>query len=149
MTAFALLHTYSEPTARSVIEPWIVALDSLPADATHLRLVATKGEWTPLAGLGSCGPNGLLTSALDDARLIVTDCPAGALIGRVGGSSASLKSPAVDAAAGESKPFPVGSHAVMKLPAGALGPLFLGFNMMFRPFSLVSLEVEIHVGKAG
>lgn len=149
MTVFSLFHTYSEPAPRSVVEPWIVALDLLPADATYLRLIATRGEWTPLAGLGTCGPNGLLTSALTDDRLIVTDCPAGALIGRIGGSSASLKSPTPDTAAGESKPFPVGSHVLLKVPAGALGPLYLGFNMMFRPFSLVSLEVEIHVGKPG
>jgi hypothetical protein len=127
-----------------IAEPWLVALEELGV-STYLKLVVT-GSWTPMAGLGSCGPDGIHTSAIPDDRLILTDCPAGALIGRVGGSSASLKAATPDA--GESKPFAIGSYAVVKLPDNAVGPLFVGFNILIRPLKLEKLEVVILGGRA-
>jgi hypothetical protein len=107
-----------------------------------LRLTAT-GRWTPLSGLPECGPDGLTGISFPDDRLIVGDCSAGALIGRIGGSSASLKATYADTASGESKPFPIGSHCVLKLADKASGPLFIGFNILTRPVTLAQLDLRI------
>jgi hypothetical protein len=92
---------------------------------------------TPMSGLPECGPDGLVGQTFPADRLFVSDCAVGALLGRIGGSSASLKGGAAPASqGGESKPdpaaakaddgpsnpFPVGSHTVIKLPADAIGP---------------------------
>ena len=125
-----------------VVAPWLLALEDLGAATTYLKLKA-KGKWIPMAGLSACGPDGLTGQSFDDTRLLVADCPVGALIGRIGGSSASLKTltPSVDA--GEGKPFPIGCYALLKLPVNVVGPLFIGFNIVLRPMPLESLEVEI------
>jgi hypothetical protein len=140
--AFAALPAFSREKLE-IAEPWLVALEELGV-STYLKLVVT-GSWTPMAGLGACGPDGVHTSAIPDDRLILTDCPAGALIGRIGGSSASLKAATPDG--GESKPFAIGSHAVIKLPDNAVGPLFIGFNILIRPLKLEKLEVTIMGGR--
>ena len=150
MTVFNRIGVFQRPDG-PVEEPWMTALQDLPPGLTHLKLIATAASsWTPLAGMRACAADGVLTSAVPDDRLILTDCAPGALIGRIGGSSASLKvATAPDAASGESKPFAVGRYAVVKLPANAIGPLFLGFNILFRPIRLNALEVEISGGQAG
>lgn len=99
-----------------------------------------------MEGLSSCEPDGLTGQSFPDDRLFVTDCPLGALIGRIGGSSAGLKVPAPATDAGETKPFPVGAYAVVKIPEKTAGPLYLGFNILSRPLRLESLEVEIAIG---
>jgi len=125
--------------------PWIMAREDLGAGATYLKLKA-KGEWSPMKGLSNCGPDGLTGQTFLDDRLFVADCPLGALIGRIGGSSASLKAATPAADSGETKAFAVGAYALIKLPKDAAGPLYLGFNTPFRPLRLVSLNVEISVG---
>lgn len=127
-----------------IAEPWLVALEQFGV-ATHLKFVVT-GRWVAMPGLEPCGPDGIYTSAVPDDRLIMTECAAGALIGRVGGSSATLKFPAT--AAADSKPFAVGSRAVIKLPEAVGGPLFLGFNILGRPVRVEALDVEILSGRA-
>ena len=135
-----------ELAADSVIAtPWIMVCEDLGSATTHLKLKAT-GNWVPMSGLSSCGPDGLAGQSFSDDNLLLTDCPVGALIGRIGGSSASLKTltPAVDA--GEGKPLPVGSQTVLKLPDKFVGPLYLGFNILFRPVKVGSLRVQIEGG---
>lgn len=127
---------------RDVVEPWLMALEDFGAATTYLKLIS-KGAWTAMAGLAECGPDGLIGQSFPDDRMVVTDCAVGALIGRIGGSSASLKAQNPPADSGEVKPFPVGRHAVLKLPDKFVGPLYLGFNVLFRPMKLKSLEVEI------
>src|ERR1044072_325680 len=76
--------------AQDVLTTWLMAMEEVAGTVTHLRLKA-NGRWTPLAGLSVCGPDGLTGQTFPDDRLIVGDCPVGALIGRIGGSSATLK----------------------------------------------------------
>jgi hypothetical protein len=135
------IHTYVLPE-KDIAEPWLMALEDLGAATTYLKLKA-KGEWVAMPGLPSCGPDGIVGQAFPDDRLVVTDCAVGALIGRIGGSSASLKAPSPPADSGEAKPLPVGHHAVLKLPEKFVGPLYLGFNVLLRPLKLKFLEVEI------
>lgn len=121
--------------------PWVAALEDF-GSFTLLRLEA-EGEWSAITGMRSCGPNGLPGTTWSDDRLLLGDCPVGALIGRIGGSTASLKSAGVDLTTGDSKPFPVGSLAVIRIPDKAIGPLFLGFNIVLRPVQTQSLIVTI------
>jgi hypothetical protein len=147
---------YRRP-AGDVVEPWLLAWENMPQAARYLRLTTT-GRWTPMSGLPECGPDGLVGQTFQADRLIVSDCAVGALLGRVGGSSASLKGGAAPANQGDqskngapaekveenpSKPFAVGSHAVIKLPDDAIGPLFIGFNILLRPVSVRTLEITI------
>jgi hypothetical protein len=123
-------------------EPWWTAIAQIADGVTHLGLRAT-GEWIPMKSLKACGPNGRFAEGVPDDRLVITDCLAGALIGRIGGSSASLKVPTPVADTGEGKPFAVGAEALIKLPDKGVGPLFFGFNILARPIEISSLEVEI------
>lgn len=143
---FTSIATFSRANT-DIVEPWLVALEEFGV-ATHLKFVVT-GRWVAMAGLEPCGPDGIYTSAVPDDRLILPECAAGALIGRVGGSSATLKFPAPvpPAPADSSKPFAVGSRAVVKLPDATVGPLFLGFNILGRPVRVEALDVEILSGR--
>lgn len=121
---------------------WLVALKEIAPTIKYLRLEAS-GKWTAMAGLASCGPDGLVGQSFPDDRLIVTDCAVGALIGRIGGSSATLKGPSATPDAGETKPFAIGSHTLIKFPDNAVGPMYLGFNILNRPVKLEKLELNI------
>lgn len=133
-------------TPQEIISPWIMAKVDLGAATTYLMLVTKKGKWTALAGLPNCEADGLTGQSFPDDRLLMADCAVGALIGRIGGSSASLKAAAPATDSGESKPFAVGRFTIVKLPANAVGPLYLGFNILFRPIKIVEdLEVDISV----
>lgn len=130
---------------RDVPVPWLMVLEDLVGLATYLRFRAS-GVWTTMAGLPGCGPDGLVGQSFPDDRLIVPDCPVGALIGRIGGSSATLKAAAPAADSGESKPFPIGCNAVIKLPDKVVGPLFIGFNILLRPIHVERLTLDITKG---
>jgi hypothetical protein len=70
--------------------PWLKLVDTIRG-ATHLMITAT-GSWTVLPGLlAACGPDGLAGLMLPADRIILPDAPPGALIGRIGGSSAGLR----------------------------------------------------------
>jgi hypothetical protein len=148
-----------------VAAPWLVACENVPQAAKYLRLKAS-GRWTPMSGLPECGPDGLVGQTFPADRLLVSDCAVGALLGRIGGSSATLKGGAApvgqggtapaqqgdeskrESAAGKVddgpwKPFAVGSHTVIALPENAIGPLFIGFNILLRPVNVRTLAISI------
>jgi hypothetical protein len=101
---------------------------------THL-LIAATGSWTALPEvLAACGPNGFAGLSLPADRVVLPDAPPGALIGRLGGSSASLKA---DGA------FPIGQDCVVQLPANSVGPLFVSFNIVARPIEVTSFTIEV------
>lgn len=124
----------------SVQAPWIAVLDTI-VDATYLQIKA-EGSWVAAPGLlAPCGPDGLAGIQMAD-RLITADCPIGALIGKVGGSTSSIVgSPAADSR--EGKPFAVGSQTVINIPNTAVGPLFVGFNILIRPVLVSRLKVTV------
>lgn len=131
---------------QAVVVAWLTLLEELDPTVKYLRFKAA-GEWTPMGGLSACGPDGLVGQSIPDDRLILSDCSVGALIGRVGGSSATLKGPTTPAdGGGESKPFPIGSHTVVKLPENTTGPIYFGFNILVRPLKLKSLELTVSGG---
>jgi hypothetical protein len=117
----------------AIAVPWLPLVDTIRG-ATHLRISAT-GSWSPLPGLLAwCGPDGLAGLVLPADRVVLADAPPGALIGRFGGSSASLKA---DGA------FAIGSGCVVAVPAGSIGPLFVSFNITARPVQVTALAIEV------
>jgi len=116
--------------------------------ATHLRVTA-GGEWGSQAPT-VWGPDGDIASLGGGATLILAGAPLGALIGKVGGSSASLgptPPPATGspppAALGQDQAFLIGGTCVFAVPAGARGPLFIGFNTIRRPLDIRTLTVLV------
>jgi hypothetical protein len=130
-----------------IADPWILGIETI-GDATHLRIIA-NGNWMAMDGLVTeCGPNGLAGLAIQSDRLILADCPLGALIGKFGGNAAT-PAPAAAPAPGspvgvaEGQPFAIGTYFVTKIPDGFIGPLFLGFNSIARPVKVTDLRVTI------
>lgn len=123
--------------------PWLMALESL-GDATHLKIEA-EGDWkTAGSVLPACGPDGLASLTLPDAELIVPGCRFGALIGKLGGSSAIHHTPEQPGAAlVADEPFAIGAFCILKLPQEMFGPLFISFNVRSRPVSVTALKVKI------
>jgi hypothetical protein len=99
---------------------WLRVLDTVPAKLL-LRFEAT-GSWTCLGhGLSVSGPDGLATLRLHVDCLLVPTAPPGALIGKIGGSSAGRD---------DGKAFAIGSFCVypaLEKPA----PLFIAVNGAF------------------
>jgi hypothetical protein len=143
------LKTFSLGKANEEITAaWLTALEELDGEKTHLKFVTTKGSWAPMKGLPPCDADGSVGQSFPDTSLIVADCAVGALIGRVGGGSASLKAVAAATDGGETKPFAIGKFAIIKIPANAFGPVFVGFNVLTRPVVLAADgEIQIFGGK--
>jgi len=79
--------------AGAIHVPWLKLVDTIRS-ATHLMITATGG-WNALPGLlAPCEPDGLAGLVLPAERVVLPDAPPGALIGRIGGSSAGLKAEA-------------------------------------------------------
>jgi hypothetical protein len=130
----------------TVSDPWMLALEMLQG-ATHLQITAT-GTWVMMDGLvAACGPNGLAGLPIQPDRLIIADCPLGALIGKFGGSAATLSSASATGssapALAEGRAFGIGTYCVTKIPDGFIGPLLLGFNSLVRPVRVTDLTVGI------
>jgi hypothetical protein len=126
-----------ERTDAAVSAPWILVLESFEG-MTHLRIQA-EGSWKAMGNLlAPCEPDGIAGLPLPSERLMVADCPVGALIGKIGGSSAA--SAAADA---EGKVFPIGSYCVVGIPEKSPGPLFIGFNCIARPVMVGRVKVVV------
>jgi len=113
--------------------PWHRVTDVIRGP-THL-LIAATGSWTAIPEvLAACDPNGFAGLSLPPDRVVLPDAPPGALIGRLGGSSASLKA---DGA------FPIGLDCVAQLPPNSVGLLFVSFNIVARPVDVASFTIEV------
>ena len=132
-----------EKKDEDVRAPWLLVLESF-GDATHLK-IESEGTWQAAGSvLSDSDPDGLAGLNLPNEHLVVTGCRFGALIGKVGGSSAihhvpekSSASPVAD------EPFALGTFCLLKLPEETFGPLFIGFNTVSRPIKVKTLKVKI------
>jgi hypothetical protein len=135
--------------------PWIPVVEAL-RDYSHLRIKA-EGMWRQVHGnIETCEPDGLPGLPLQSDRLAVADCPVGALIGKLGGSSASVAMPGQAGSGGqptaglaEGKAFAIGSYCVVALPQNFIGPLFVGFNGLSRPVRIYALKIWVDGAVAG
>jgi hypothetical protein len=79
-----------------------------------------KGEWAFFPGFAQkCGPDGFLGLPIPDARLMLPNAPVGALIGKIGGSTADQKDGTL---------FSIGSFSIFAVPEKAGGPVYFGLN---------------------
>jgi hypothetical protein len=135
---------------KKVEKPWVLVVPGM-RDYTHLR-IAAEGSWTQSGTvIGDCGPDGLATTSVQVEALHVKDCGAGALVGKLGGSSATLAMPPSTTAPAETPAgtlasgtaFAIGSHCIVTLPANFVGPLYISFNGLARPILVKSLKVTV------
>ena len=146
-----------EIRAQQVTTPWLPVVLAL-RDYTHLQ-IRVEGSWTQGGGaIGLCGPDGLSGLPLQVDRLLVADCQLGALIGKLGGSSASLSVPPSGNPEGaappkgtlaEGKAFAIGSYCVVSVPSTFVGPLFVSFNGLMRPVQVDRLKISVEGATAG
>jgi hypothetical protein len=116
------------------LSPWHKVVD-INRGATHLLMRAT-GTWSAIPGvLEPCGPNGHAGFVLPSDRVVLADAPLGALIGRIGGSAASLQPDGV---------FAIGTDCVIPMPADSVGPLFVSFNIASRPIDVRAFTISVY-----
>ncbi len=131
--------------ATDFTEPWWLIGDAI--EGVNTLKITAKGEWElPVAGAAiTCGPNGAPgLPIIAESRLLATFA-AGALVGKLGGSTAGVDLSAAAAAAdGKASPspiFPIGETCLRPLPEHDHGPLFISFNFTSRPIRIKTLEV--------
>ncbi len=129
---------------------WTRVVDFL-AGPRKLRFKAT-GSWEIAPGR-SCGPDGL-RSAGSPASAFLPSAPLGALIAKIGGSSADAPPPpGVVGAAAVSSPggpffFAVGSFCTVEIQATTKGPLFVTMNDQLAGFDLHNGTIALVVEEA-
>jgi hypothetical protein len=97
---------------------WLLVVDYIAAGKI-LKLKA-EGEWSFLPGHAQqCDPNGFLGFPLPDEKLLLSTTALGALIGKLGGSTADQKDGTV---------FAIGTFAMVTVPTTTPGPLFVTIN---------------------
>ena len=129
---------------RQLAAPWLLALRGIE-DCDHLRLEA-EGEWELVPGLGiSCGPDGRGDIPLAAEALLLPSCAPGALIGKIGGSSAAVDKIAegADPKAGAPLVFAIGKTCMVPFKDLLRGPLFIGVNIRPRPLTIARLDLKI------
>jgi hypothetical protein len=95
---------------------WTWAYDLVRGPA--LIKVEASGQWTYSAGR-QCGPDGDLTALLNSRYALVPDAPFGALLIKIGGSTAGVRDGDVRVA---------GSTAVIRVEDGTAAPVLLTIN---------------------
>ncbi|HKV61837.1 MAG TPA: hypothetical protein VJO16_07990 [Candidatus Acidoferrum sp.] len=96
---------------------WTLAYEYVRAPAL-VEIEANDDEWEYAPGK-KCSANGDLSSTLRPQDAILTTAPVGALIAKVGGSTAGIS---------DGRLFVVGKKALLQLDQNTSGPLFLTIN---------------------
>lgn len=97
---------------------WTRALDFVAGPA---KIIFQTGEATwNYTEQDECSADGDLSSLLNSKHCILSEAPVGALIGKIGGSSAGLKD--------GKKRFIVGRFCLVEIDGETCGPLFLTIN---------------------
>jgi hypothetical protein len=112
---------------------WLHVVELLPRN--RIVRIAATGRWPDQIRTGPCGPEGLLDFSLNPDQLILPDSPPGALVAKVGGSTAHKKDGTL---------FALGTFAVI----GALekpAPLFVAVNGAWNlpQFQYTQIKLEI------
>jgi len=119
------------------------------AGPRKLRFTAT-GSWN-LAQGRPCGPDGSRAAGSPE-RAFLPAAPLGALIAKLGGSSADAPPPSAPGAAAPPScsylMFAVGSFCTLEIQAASKGPLFATMNDQLAGFDLHSGEITLVVDEA-
>jgi hypothetical protein len=119
---------------------WLPVTDLLPAK--RLIKLQASGNWACFGrAVPTCGPEGYLDYGVPPDQLMVADSPTGALIGKIGGSTA-----------GRSKDgtlFPIGTLCVLS-PLEKAVPLFVAVNGGGRggAYEFADLRIDIFHAEA-
>ena len=130
--------------------PWSVGKDYIPGSRLLRFTVVDKDDqskpvptsWSPVKGT-RCGPDGAISTPAKSG-LLTNGALYGALIGKLGGSSADVPdstSPTTPYAS--KRVFAVGSHCIISMGSTEGGPLY--FTMNDSPDGLVNHSGELHV----
>lgn len=95
---------------------WTLAHEYLEGPA--LIKVESQGEWT-YSTAKTCGPDGDLNALVSSAHAILASAPLGALIMKVGGSTAGTS---------DGETHVVGRAGIVRIDDGKRGPIFLTIN---------------------
>lgn len=115
---------------------WTPVLDYVKGPA--LIKIEASGEWSYTTGK-SCGPDGDLNALIGADRTIATTAPLGALIAKVGGSTAGVSDGAVRVA---------GSMALIQIDEKTSGPIFLTINDELSGFKDNSGQLTVKISVA-
>lgn len=96
---------------------WTWAVDYVQGPA--LILIEAKGEWTYSKGRPPCKADGDLNALISAQHAMLTTAPVGALIVKIGGSTAGLNDGAVRVG---------GSKAIIQIDEQVSGPILLTIN---------------------
>jgi len=138
---------------------WKLALDYLTAGRIMMlevlidptRNPPVPGTWTPDGFSGACSPDGDFAGTLHGDRsnsgaLLVPSAPPGALIARIGGSTADQT---LDTGATPSRiMFSVGRKCVFSVPSTPTGSLLLGVNDDPSRMALVTGQLLVNIYEA-
>jgi hypothetical protein len=129
-----------QPPPLRMIGQWLRVADLLPAK--RLIKIAASGMWLNLyPNRGAIGPDGYLDLTVPPEQLILASAPPGALLGKIGGSTA-------DRITGDKKAdgvilFPIGTYCVVP-PLEKAAPLFVAVNgaQTLADFEFQALTVQ-------
>jgi hypothetical protein len=96
---------------------WTWAVDYVKGPARIL--IEAQGQWAYSPGRPGCGPDGDLEALLGASHTLLPAAPAGALLAKIGGSTAGVNDGSVRVA---------GSKAYFEIDAATSGPIFLTIN---------------------
>lgn len=111
-------------------------LDAARTKPTHIKIEVEGRFWMGNNQLPEFDADGSRISIVPAEALILKNCRFAGVIGKFDGSSASHKASTNEGSATDvaiDEPFTIGRFCIVKIPAAACGPLFLGFNTMLRP----------------
>ncbi len=127
--------------------PWVLVVEA-PTAGKLMRVVAS-GEWTPASAFPvQCTADGFFKTKPAPGPL-VTSAPLGALIARLGGSTADQT---VDTPASGQQPnrilFSIGRTCIFSVPTAPVGALFLGVNDHPECMADVTGELTVRIFEA-
>lgn len=123
---------------------WTPVLDLVTPGKILKVEVAVNATWTPDGFTAPCGADGDSSGSIQRDNLMVPNAPLGALIGRIGGSTA-------DQTADVNRNmllFSVGRFCVLQIPDTAKGSLFLGVNDRAVCMSRVQGQLSVTISEA-
>jgi hypothetical protein len=138
VSGWSILTTFSvkEKTADGL---WLPVTDLLPVG--RLIKLTASGKWACFGpSVPACGPEGYLDYGVPTDQLMVAECPTGALIGKLGGSTAGRKDGTL---------FAIGTLCVLA-PLDKAMPLFVAVNGAWRggAYKFTDLTIDLFNAEA-
>ncbi|MFN2407675.1 MAG: hypothetical protein ABR594_16625 [Pyrinomonadaceae bacterium] len=119
---------------------WTPAMDFVTPGKLYRIIVDAKQEWKPDSGSAKCNADGDATVKLS-SEVVLSTSAIGALIAKIGGSTADLKPDTNKVTV-----FSAGRHCVFSVAdATKAGPLYLGINDLPNSQAKVAGQIEVTI----